>query len=97
MIAYKHFIKHCLKAGHTVSVWDGEEWQVKRSTGYKVIIEAVESVEEAALRIRDNQGAVIVNSVSVQPFGLEDDETVVDYTVTPFMDAWEEAYNLTMA
>jgi hypothetical protein len=97
MKAFKHLIKYALKAGHTVSVWDGEEWQVKRSTGYKVIIEAVESVEEAALRIRDNQGAVIVNSVSVQPFGLEDDETVVDYTVTPFMDAWEEAYNLTMA
>jgi len=97
MKAYKHLIKYALKAGHTVSVWDGEEWQVKRSTGYKAIVEAVESVEEAALRIRDNQGAVIVNSVSVQPFGLEDDETVVDYTVTPFMDAWEEAYNLTMA
>ena len=97
MKAYKHLIKYALKAGHTVSVWDGEEWQVKRSTGYKAIVEAVESVEEAALRIRDNQGAVIVNSVSVQPFGLEDDETVVDYTVTPFMDTWEEAYNLTMA
>jgi hypothetical protein len=97
MKAYKHLIKYALQAGHTVSVWDGEEWQVKRSTGFKAIVEAVESVEEAALRIRDNQGAVIVNSVSVQPFGLEDDETVVDYTVTPFMDAWEEAYNLTMA
>ena len=96
MKAFKHLIKHALAAGHTVSVWDGEEWQVKRSTSYKAIVEAVESVEEAALRIRDAAGAVVVNSVTVSSFGLEDDETVVDYTVTPFMDAWEEAYNATL-
>lgn len=97
MKAYKHFIKYALNAGHTVSVYDGEEWQVKRSTGYKAIVEAVESVEEAALRIRDNQGNIVVSSVTVSAFGLEDDETVVDYVVTPFMDAWEEAYNLSVA
>lgn len=95
MKAFKHLIKHALAAGNTVSVWDGEEWQVKRSTSYKAIVEAVESVEEAALRIRDSAGAVVVNSVTVSAFGLEDDETVVDYTVVPFMDTWEEAYNAT--
>ena len=97
MKAFKHLIKYALKAGHTISVYDGEEWQVKRSTGYKAIVEAVESVEEAALRIRDSQGSIVVSSVTVSAFGLEDDETVVDYVITPFMDAWEEAYNLTMA
>ena len=96
MKAFKHFIKHCLKAGHTVSVYDGEEWQVKRSTGYKAIVEAVESVEEAALRVRDSQNNIVVSSVTVSAFGLEDDETVTDYVVVPFMNEWEEAYNLTM-
>lgn len=96
MKAFKHLIKHALSMNCTVSVWDGEEWQVKRSTSYKAIVEAVESVEEAALRIRNSEGAVIVNSVTVSSFGLEDDETVCDYTITPFMDAWEEIYQATI-
>ena len=92
MKAYKHLVKFALKASCTVSVWDGEEWQVKRSTGYKAIIEAIESVEEAALRLRDDQG-LIIGSVTVSAFGLEDDETVVDYTINPFMALWEKSYN----
>lgn len=96
MKAYKHLIKHALKAGHTVSVYDGEVWEVKRSTSYKAIVECVESVEEAALRIRDKEGAIVTSSVTVSAFGLADDETVVDYVVTPFMDEWETIYNATV-
>lgn len=95
MKAYKHLIKHALAAGHTISVWDGEEWQIKRSTAYKAIVEAVESVDEAALRIRDQKGN-IVGSAAVSTFGLADDETVIDYSVNPFMDAWDAAYSATI-
>lgn len=93
MKAYKHVIKYALSKGLTVSVYDGEEWQVKRSDKFKDITDAVESVEEAALRIRDASGQIVANSVSVSAFGLEDDETVTDYTICPFMDEWEQAYN----
>lgn len=93
MKAYRHLIKHALANACTVSVWDGEEWQVKRSAKFKEITDAVESVEEAALRIRDANGQTVAQSVSVSAFGLDDDETVTDYTVCPFMDAWEQAYN----
>jgi hypothetical protein len=93
MKAYKHLIKYALAKGCTVSVWDGEEWQVKRSTSFKAINEAIESVEEAALRIRSAEGDVVVNSVTVSAFGLEDDETIMDYTVCPFMDAYETTTN----
>ena len=96
MKAYKHLIKHALKAGYTVSVYDGEIWEVKRSTSYKAIVECVESVEEAALRIRDKEGAIVTSSVTVSAFGLADDETVIDYVVTPFMDEWETIYNATV-
>jgi len=92
MKAYKHLIKFALKAGHTVSVYDGESWDVRRSTGYKAIIESIESVEIASLRIRNSEGE-IVGWASVMPFGLEDDETVVDHTITPFMELWDDAYN----
>ena len=94
MKAYKHLIKFALAQGHTVSVWDGEEWQVSRSTGYKSINDAVESVEEAQLRIRDKDGKE-VGWALVSAFGLDDDETVMDYTITPMMTSWEEAYNVT--
>jgi len=94
MKAYKHLIKHALSMGCTVSVWDGGEWQVKRCTAYKAIIDAIESVEEAQLRIR--QQDAVIGWALVSAFGLEDDETVVDYTCTSFMEEWSEIYETTI-
>jgi hypothetical protein len=91
MKAYKALVKFALSTGHVVSVNDGGDWPVKRSTGYKAIIDAIESVEEAALVIRDAND-VKVAWVLVQPFGLEDDETIVDNTMTPFMDTFDMLY-----
>jgi hypothetical protein len=91
MKAYRHLIKYALAKDCSISVWDGEEWQVLRSTKPKDITDAVESVEEAALRIHSPTGETLVNSVTVSAFGLEDDETIIDYTVCPFMDAYEAA------
>ena len=92
MKAYKHLVKHALTNGCCVSVWDGEEWQVKRATEYKSIIDAIESVEEAQIVIRNTQGDKLGWAL-VSAFGLEDDETVVDNTMTPFMNAWDMAYS----
>lgn len=94
MKAYKHLIKHALNLGCTVSVFDGEEWQVKRSTSYKDIVEAVESVDEASLRIR--QKDAIIGSAAVSAFGLADDETVIDHSLTSFMEEWSELYESTI-
>jgi hypothetical protein len=91
MKAYKHLVDYALKAGHKISVWDGEEWQVSKSTLEPKIIEAVESVEVAQLRIVDADGKE-QGWALVIPFGLEDDETVADMTMTPFMLAWDELY-----
>ena len=95
MKAYEHLIDYALDFGFTISVWDGEEWQVKRSRDRAAIIEAVESVEEAKLRIRDLAGEV-VGSALVSAFGLADDETVMDHTVVDFFEAWVEAYEATL-
>lgn len=96
MKAYKHFIKYALNAGHTVSVYDGEEWQVKRSTGYKAIVDAVESVDEAQLRVRDSEGKVIAWAL-VSAFGLADDETMMDYSDNAFTEVWADTYEATLA
>ena len=88
MKAYKSLVKFALAKHLTISVWDGEEWQVKRSTGYQAIIDAIESVEVAELRIRDQAGTVLGWALIIPD--LDDDETVADYTMTPFLAEWEQ-------
>ena len=84
--AYKDLIKYALGSGCTVSVWDGGEWQVKRSTSYKDIKDAIESVEEAQLRIRDAEGNYLGWALII-PYGVEPDETVAD-TSGEIVDIW---------
>ena len=88
MKAYKSLVKHCLANGHTVSVEDGGDWAVKRGTSYQVIIDAIESVDESQLRIRNSAGDIIGWALIV--LGVDDDETVADYS-GKFVDDWFEA------
>lgn len=83
--ACKQLVTFALNKDCTVSVWDGEEWQVKRSTSYKAIIDAIKSVEEARLRIRDHNGNEIGTAL-VSLYGLQPDETVIDNTCNAFFD-----------
>jgi hypothetical protein len=92
--AYIDLVKTAIKQGFTVSVWDGGEWQVKRSTGLKSIMEAVKSVEEAELRFRD--GDEVVGWAKVSAYGLDPEETVIDHTDNDFMNAWSESYEASM-
>ena len=89
MKAYKSLVKFALNNNATVSVFDGEEWAVKKSIKYTDIINAIESVEIAELRIRDTNSDII-GWAQVIPFGMEDDETVSDYSITEFMATWEK-------
>ena len=84
--AAKNLVKNALAAGYTVSVYDGEEWAVKFGTNYNAIIEAIASVEEAALKIRDADKNKIGWAL-VGLYGLDPDETVIDYSVNDVMEA----------
>lgn len=90
MKAYKSLVKFALDNNAKVSVWDGEEWQVKQSTKYTSIIDAIESVDVAELRIRDNNGDVLGWALIVHD--TAEDENVADFTITPFMSTWESQY-----
>lgn len=89
--AYIDLIKFALAKGCTISVWDGEEWQVKKSTKQKTIVEAVKSVEEAQLRIRDAAGNMVFWA-RVSAYDLQPDETVIDWSDNPFGNEWIEQY-----
>lgn len=86
MKAYKHLVKHSLNKGFTVSVFDGEEWQIKRSNKYQAIINAIESVDQSELRIRDKEGVSMGWALVL--CGLADNETVADFSCNEFMDNW---------
>ena len=90
--AHLNLIKYALSQGCTISVWDGEEWQVKRSTSYKDIKDAAESVDESQLRIRDSNDNVVGWALVIPDCTFEPDEYVVDHTITPFMSQWDEQY-----
>ena len=89
--AYINLVNYALDNGFTVSVFDGEEWSTLESKRFNDIISDIEGVEEAALIIRDGN-SVKVGWALVSAFGLEPDETVVDCTMTPFMEQWDAQY-----
>lgn len=91
MKAYKHLVVYLIKKGFLVSVWDGEEFQVKNSAHYEPIIEAIESVEEAELHVKNGYGKE-VGWARVSAYGLADDETVIDSTTSSPMGEWWEIY-----
>ena len=95
MKAYRHLVIYSLAKGHTISVWDGEEWQVDMSTNMDEIIDAIESVEEALVKIR-SADAILIGKALVIPFGLEDDETVADHSVNEYMETWWSSYEETL-
>lgn len=85
-----HLVRYAIAQGNTVSVNDGGEWAVKRSKNEREIIAAVESVDEAIIRIRTVEGiecgqAYIVN-------GLEPEELVADYVDNVYFSQWNKAY-----
>jgi hypothetical protein len=92
MKAYKHLVKYALGQGLVVSVWDGEAWDVQRSNKLKTIIDCIESVEEADLKIRDVHGKCVAWAL-VSAYGLADDETVINSTDNNWMADWLNAYD----
>lgn len=97
--AYEHLVRRALELGCVVSVFDGEEWAVKLGQDYPEIIDAIESVEEAELAIRDAQtdekGKHPLKAWAlVSPFGLAPDETVIDSSANDWMKENDEDYEL---
>jgi len=81
--AHLELIKNALAKGLTISVFDGECWDVKRSSSYKEIKDSIESVEMAEIRLRNAEGDVVGWAQIID--GLEPDETVADCTYNELM------------
>lgn len=93
--AHLFIIRAALAAGFSIDVWDGEEWQLKGSTSYKAITDAVNSVEYSLISIFD--GATRLGSVHIVPDFGDPDETVTDYSYSshsPWINDQMQAYYL---
>lgn len=90
-LAYRHLAKYALAAGCTVSVWDGEEWSLRKSTCLNSICNEIKGVEEAQMRIWNGSNTVAIANVS--PYGLAPEETVIDHSDNEWMAAWQAQYD----
>lgn len=84
--AMRELIRAGLAHGFTCSVWDGEEWQVKRSRSLSACVAAVRSVDEAQLRFRDKDGKPVGWALVSDAVDLEPDEKVIDYTCCDWIE-----------
>ena len=103
MKAYRHLVRHALKQGFSISVYDGEAWSVRHSKKFKQIVDEIEGLDEATINIWNDyeRGVRIANSSRVGTAlilpGLNPDETVADHTDNEWMNGWWEAYEETLA
>ena len=87
MKAYVKLICAGFTNGFTRSVYDGGEWQVKRSRSLSECLKAVKSVDEAELRFRDADGKPVGWALVSDAADLLPDETVIDCTCCDWIDA----------
>lgn len=85
--AMRELIRTGIANGFTCSVWDGEEWQVKRSRSLSACVAAVRSVDEAQLRFRDATGEIVGWALVSDAVDLEPDEKVLDCTCQPWIES----------
>lgn len=86
-----HLIRYAKAQGCSVSVFDGEEWAVRRSNNEKEIMAAVNSVDECHLSIRKPHEIGRIGTAYIVN-GLEPDELIADHTSNAFFDAWSAQY-----
>jgi hypothetical protein len=77
----RKIIERALRANYQVSVFDGEEWPVKRSTDYDTIASDVAQTDLTQLRFR--QAGVFVGDLWL--VHGNDEDVVADYSDNPIM------------
>lgn len=77
-------VKDALAAGHSISVFDGEEWPVKRGTDYGKITAEIAATDETTLRFVTREGAVVGSVLLVHGNGAE---VISDHSANPEIEA----------
>jgi hypothetical protein len=84
-------VRAAINAGFTVSVYDGEEYTVKRSKSEAVILPALASTESDVLVIRDSAGARVGDLCLIWGNDPDGEELIADHTDNDAMQALYDA------
>ena len=80
----KRVVRAAIEAGYTVSLWDGGEWTVKRSSKLPEVIRAMFTVDEESLEFRNAEGGLIGTVWMV--YGNDGFDAISDHTATDTME-----------
>jgi hypothetical protein len=80
----KRVVRSAIEAGFTVSLYDGGEYTVKRSSKLSEIVGAMFTVDEESLEIRDSEGGLIGTVWMV--YGNDGFDAINDFTATETME-----------
>lgn len=90
----RKFIKEILDRGLKVSVNDGEEWVVKRSTNTNEILAALCSTGEDHISVRNEAGEQVGYFYLVWGNALNGEELVADHTDNEFCnEVWKKVFD----
>ena len=94
MDAFKHYIHYALSKGYRVRVFDGEEWETATTLGG--LIRVCESVDESTICVMtDDESRDVIGQANVLLEQVQQpEESVQDYTITPFNEGWQKAYDM---
>ena len=94
-----NLIRYAKANNGVISVFDGEEWALKRSDNERDIYEAITSTVESNIiishvseLIKDSNKHVRLG-VAYIVNGLDNDELVADFTDNEYMNNWFKQYN----
>ena len=88
--SYKNLIQYCLEKGLLIEVSYEGEVDLPPSSNFHEIVDAVESCECMNMAMFD--GEKVVGWAFVIS-GLDDEESVADYGVSPLLEDWEADYS----
>ena len=83
-------VNRALANGWSVSVYDGEEWTVKKSASTSEIIKATFTTDEEVLRFHDNDGVVGLVSLI---YGNDGWDVVSDHSANERIEVFMEPIN----
>lgn len=91
--AARKLVKMALARGWSISINDGDEWTLKRSTDQQAILHAMCSTGEDYLMFRQADGSRVGWTFLV--WGNSAPELICDYSSNPDIDAlWNEWHDL---
>lgn len=84
-------VEHILSQGHCISVHDGGEWALLRTTDQKAILEIIDSVDECHVRAYESASATKSLGTFYLVLGNDPSEDIADHTDNAYCQAVCEA------